>query len=124
MILALLITTFLGMVSDNVLIAVFGGIITLGVAAIGPVVTIIMFFLKERSDEKARKQASEEAKAARSLMHEKIAAVGAKVDVVEVKADASYKEANNVNLKLESMGIQTKPQLGESAENPVHVTTP
>lgn len=40
------------------------------------------------------------------------------------KAVAAYTEANNVNLKLESLGIQTKPQLGESATNPVHTITP
>ena len=32
--------------------------------------------------------------------------------------------ANNVNVKLESLGIQTKPTLGESSENPVHTVTP
>lgn len=40
------------------------------------------------------------------------------------KADAAYAEVNNVNVKLESLGIQTKPTLGESSENPVHTVTP
>jgi len=40
------------------------------------------------------------------------------------KADKAYNEANNVNLKLASMGIQTKPELGATAENPVHTISP
>ena len=40
------------------------------------------------------------------------------------KADAAYNEANNVNVKLASLGIQTKPTLGDSAENPIHTVTP
>ena len=50
--------------------------------------------------------------------------LAAKVDVVESKADKAYSEANNVNVKLASMGIQTQPGLGSSAENPVHTVTP
>ena len=40
------------------------------------------------------------------------------------KADAAYNEANNVNTKLASLGIQTKPELGASSANPVHTITP
>jgi len=41
-----------------------------------------------------------------------------------VKAEAAFSEANNLNLKLQSMGIQTKPAeipLGTDADHPVHV---
>ena len=39
-------------------------------------------------------------------------------------ATQAFTEANNLNLKLESMGIQTKPELGATAANPVHTITP
>lgn len=45
---------------------------------------------------------------------------------LEAKAEAkgAFVEANNVNVKLASIGIQTKPQLAETEQNPMPVTDP
>ena len=129
--LAAIFTSVLAVIAESVqlaIIALIGSVI----AMIGSIVTpIIMYLLKERSDTKAREIMKEEARAARKVINDKLDANTNKLDentaiTAEVKQDAitAYKEANNLNLKLESIGIQTKPNLGESAENPVHTISP
>ena len=110
-------TSVLAVIAESVqlaIIALIGSVI----AMIGSIVTpIIMYLLKERSDAKARETMKEEARAARKVINDKLDANTNKLDentaiTAEVKQDAitAYKEANNLNLKMESLGIQTKPK--------------
>ena len=90
----------MAVISENIVVAS----ITAFVAIIsGPIVTVLMFILKDRSDRQQRRESLEEARIAREEIKGKI---------VEVKeaAHVAYKEANNVNLKLKSLGIQTSAE--------------
>lgn len=98
------------------------------------VFTVILFILKDRADRTARREEREE-RAALALMTrqglvavkteggEREARIIAHVEEVKTvaavlgeKADAAYSEANNVNIKLASMGIQTKPGKKETED--------
>lgn len=81
--------------------------------------TVILFILKDRSDKRTRREEREERLRIAELTHQGIAAVKeeggkreerivASVQEVKAAADNAYQEANNVNVKLASIGIQTK----------------
>ncbi len=93
-------------ISENVVIAC----ITATVAVIsGPIITVIMFVLKDRADRAERAEMRADAKKAREEIKAQIAENTALTSEVKLAAQVAYTEANNVNLKLASIGIQTKP---------------
>lgn len=105
--------------TDGMVVAICGVLTTL----IMQFFLVVMFLLKcwwDAKKAKLDKEAIEDVKAKgaerETRITEHVQAVGAKVDVLEGKADASYKEANNVNLKLESLGIQTKPLTTQTSD--------
>lgn len=76
---------------------------------------IVMFLLKAREDRIARAEAHENIEDVKSKGAAREDRIVSHVEEVKTiarangkKAEIAYKEANSVNLKLESLGIQTK----------------
>lgn len=131
-------TSYLASISENTWILIIGQ----AVLALGMIIKAwvdsnnrIQDRLDAEMDAKIAQLTKEEIKLAGAVREAKILAkieanteLTHEVKAVAVesvkKADKAYNEANNVNVKLTSMGIQTKPALGETAANPVHTITP
>lgn len=102
--------------TDGMVVAICGVVIALGTNIFG----LIMFLLRSSEDRKNRELDLEERKALRDMTStgfERVVIKGEEreqrivghVEEAKSLAATAYKEANNLNLKLESIGIQTKP---------------